>query len=389
MAVKTGELEAEVIDAVCARVRERLPGRQAGPCESFVRQYYQWVPLDDLADRDPLDLYGAAVAHWNLTQQREPGEVKVHVYNPDFEQHGWRSPHTVIELVTDDMPFLVDSVTMELGRQGYGIDLVIHPVMKIRRDGNGRLVDVLELTSDDERGVPESILHAEVLRQPDKERLAELAGGIKRVLGDVDAAVHAWEPMRERMQAIAAELAERRPSIDEDELQEVKAFLGWLTDHHFTFLGYREYELVEDQGETGLKALADSGLGILSGAPQTPYTPLDPKALSLARDPHPLVLTKANSKSTVHRPVYLDYVGVKTYAADGRVTGERRFLGLYTSTAYKQSPRAIPLLRGKVEGVLERAGFPAASHDRKALVEILESYPRDALFQISLDESNY
>ena len=162
MVVKTGELEAELIDAVCARVRERLPGTQAAPCESFVRQYYQWVPLEDLTGRDPLDLYGAAVAHWNLAQQREPGEVKVHVYNPDFEQHGWRSPHTVIELVTDDMPFLVDSVTMELGRQGFGIDLVIHPVMTFVRDEHGHLLDVLEPGSDEEQGMTESILHAEV-----------------------------------------------------------------------------------------------------------------------------------------------------------------------------------------------------------------------------------
>ena len=137
MAVKGAELESELIDAVCERVRERLPPDQATPCEAFVRQYYHWVPAEDLADRNPLDLYGAAVAHWNLAQQRAPGEAKVRVYNPELEQHGWQSPHTVIEIVSDDMPFLVDSVTMELSRQGYGIHLVIHPVMRIRRDAIG------------------------------------------------------------------------------------------------------------------------------------------------------------------------------------------------------------------------------------------------------------
>jgi glutamate dehydrogenase len=383
---KTAELEAELIEAVCARVRERLPEGQAGPCESFVRQYYQWVPLEDLIGRDPLDLYGAAVAHWKLAQQRKPGEVNVHVYNPDFEQHGWRSPHSVLELVTDDMPFLVDSVTMELARQGYGIDIVIHPVIRVRRDGRGRLLEVLDPGAEGDDSVPESILHAEVLRQPDSGRLAELAGGIQRILADVHAAVRDWAPMCERMDAIAAEFDERAPSIDAGELTEVKAFLSWLAEDHFTFLGYREYELVERDGETGLQALERSGLGILAGSPATPYTPLDPNALALARDPHPLVLTKANSRATVHRPAYLDYVGVKTFGSDGRLSGERRFLGLYTSAAYKQSPHDIPLVRGKVEGVMERAGFPSASHDYKALLEILESYPRDALFQISLDD---
>jgi glutamate dehydrogenase len=386
MVVKSADLEAELLDKVCARIRERLPDDQAGACETFVRQYYRWVPREDLEDRDPLDLYGAAVAHWNLAQQRSRGEVKVHVYNPEFEQHGWASPHTVVELVSDDMPFLVDSVTMELGREGYAIDLVIHPVVHVRRDADGRLLEVLEPNADADGSLAESVLHAEVPRQPDSGRLAELAGGIQRVLGDVRAAVEDWATMRERMDAIVAELDERPPSIDADELGEVKEFLKWLVDDHFTFLGYREYELVEQHGEHGLRALEDSGLGILAGTPATPYTPLDPKALALARDPHPLVLTKANSRSTIHRPAYLDYVGVKTFSGDGELTGELRFLGLYTSSAYKQSPRAIPLLRGKVERVLERAGFSPHSHDFKALLEILESYPRDALFQISLDE---
>ena len=139
MAIKPADAEAELIDAVCERIRERLPGDQAAPCEGFVRQYYHWVPAEDLADRSALDLYGAAVAHWNLLQQRRPGEAKLRVYNPEFEQNGWQSAHTVIELVTDDMPFLVDSVTMELSRRGYGTHLVIHPVMRVVRDAEGTL----------------------------------------------------------------------------------------------------------------------------------------------------------------------------------------------------------------------------------------------------------
>jgi glutamate dehydrogenase len=384
--VKAAELEAELIDAVCSRVRARLPEEQASPCEAFVRQYYHWVPAEDLADRSPLDLYGAAVAHWNLAQQRSPGEIKVHVSNPDFEQHGWQSPHTVVEIVTDDMPFLVDSVTMELAREGYSINLVIHPVIRVRRDADGNLTDVAEPGTRSPDAIGESVLHAEVAREPDRESRAKLRRNVERVLGEVHAAVGDWHAMRGRAESLIGELDERLPPIEDSELEETKQFLAWLAADHFTFLGYREYELVAHEDEAGLMAVPDSGLGILRGAPVTPYTRLGSKALALARLPHALVLTKANSRATVHRPGYLDYVGLKSFGADRQVIGERRFLGLYTTSAYKGSAREIPLLRGKVERVLERSGFPLDSHDAKALVEILESYPRDSLFQVDADD---
>src|SRR6201987_5499984 len=207
MALKGAELESELIDTFCERVRERLPADQVAPCESFVRQYYQWVPAEDLADRNPLDLYGAAVAHYNLAQQRKPGEAKVRVYNPEFEQHGWQSPHTLIEIVSDDMPFIVDSVTMQLGRLGYGIDLVIHPVMRVRRDADGHLIEVLEPEAVDTEGtIRESILHAEVARDHDPAKLDQLGNSIERVLADVRAAVEDWQPMRARTQELIGEL---------------------------------------------------------------------------------------------------------------------------------------------------------------------------------------
>jgi glutamate dehydrogenase len=386
MAVKAAELEAELIDAVCARLRERLPENQASRCDVFVRQYYHWVPADDLAGRSSLDLYGAALTHWNVLQKRAPGEIKVHVYNPDFEHHGWQSSHTVAEIVTDDMPFLVDSVTMELARMGYSIDLVIHPVIRVRRDESGNLVDVLEPGVDAGDAVAESVLHAEVARETDGEALAQLRAGLERVLGEVHAAVADWHAMRDRAQALVGELDEHESPVDPAEIQEARSFLRWLADNHFTFLGYREYDLEDSDGRTGLRAIHESGLGILRGDPRTPYTELGPKALTLARAPHVLVLTKANSRATVHRPAYLDYVGVKRFGPGGEITGERRFLGLYTTAAYKASAHDIPLLRGKVGQILDRAGFPPDSHDAKALLEILESYPRDSLFQVDVDE---
>jgi len=386
MAVKGAELETELIDTVCERVRERLPSEQAAPCEAFVRQYYQWVPPEDLADRNPLDLYGAAVAHWNLAQQRAPGEVKARVYNPNFEQHGWQSPHTLIEIVSDDMPFIVDSVTMDLTRSGYGIHLVIHPVMRIRRDENGHIVEVLDPDSEADGGTAESILHAEVDREHDLHKLDELHRSVERVLDQVRAATEDWQQMRARATALTDELAENPPPLDQATIDETKAFLTWLADDNFTFLGYRDYELTEEGDGALLNAVDGSGLGILRGTSRKPPKRLSPKAAVFAREPKILLLTKANSPSPVHRPAYLDYIGVKRYDSDGRVIGERRFLGLYTTRAYKASPRSIPIIRGKVEGVLHHAGFPPASHDSKALLEILESYPRDSLFQMETEE---
>ncbi len=386
MAVKAAELEAELIDAVCARVRERVPSEQAGPCSEFVRQYYHWVPPADLAERSALDLYGAAVAHWNLAQRRPPGTAKVRVYNPDPEEDGWQSSHTVVDLVTADMPFLVDSVTMELGHGGHAIDLVIHPVIRVLRDGEGNLTGVLRPGAEHEDAIAESILHAEVERETDPERLAELLAQVERVLGEVSAAVEDWTEMRTRAQSVAEELMAPNPNLERAELDEAVEFMRWLANDHFTFLGYREYDLVEQDGAATLRVVADSGLGILRTPSSRSHTKLKPKALALVRSPRALVLTKANSRSTVHRPSYLDYVGVKRFGPDGEVTGERRFLGLYTTAAYKDSALEIPTVRGKLRYVLERAGFPPDSHDAKALTEILESYPRDSLFQIDREE---
>ncbi|MBV9715104.1 MAG: NAD-glutamate dehydrogenase, partial [Solirubrobacterales bacterium] len=386
MALKISDGDAELVEGVCERVRERLSAPQAGACESFVRQYYQWVPIEDLAERSTLELYGAAVAHWNLLQRRARGESKVHVYNPEYDHHGWQSPHTVIEIVSDDMPFIVDSVTMVLAREADGLDLVIHPVIRVRRDANGELLGVLEPGAQAPDAITESVLHAEVVREPDPERLRALRAAVERVLADVRAAVEDWQPMLARAEQLIDELRRTPPPVERRETEEVEAFLAWLAADNFTFLGYREYELREQGGATGLTAIPGTGLGILRGERTDGFKPLLPKALALARSPQTLVLTKANSRSPVHRPSYLDYVGVKKFDAEGKVVGERRFLGLYSTAAYKASPREIPMLRAKYDTVLGRSGFPPTSHDYKGLVDFLESYPRDALFQTDTGE---
>src|SRR5215213_10840336 len=149
----------ELLDKVVDRVREQIPEDQAPQVEEFARQYYGWVDTDDLEDRSPIDAYGAAVSHWNFAGRREPGEWKVRIYNPQFEEHGWQSTHTVIEMVNDDMPFLVDSARMEINHEGYAIHMILHPVMNVRRDEEGRLLEVLPPNADEEDAISESVIH--------------------------------------------------------------------------------------------------------------------------------------------------------------------------------------------------------------------------------------
>jgi glutamate dehydrogenase len=381
MAVKTGELESELIEAVIDRVRDRLPDAEAAMAGSFVRQYYHWVPAADLAGRNEDDLYQAAIAQWELARVRLGHEAKVRVYNPGPDDNGAVGSHTFIDLVSDDMPFIVDSVTMELARQGLTIDLLIHPVIALRRDAEGRAVEVLE-PGEASAGQPESILHAEVTREHDPQRLAELAKAMERVLEEVAAAVGDWHAMASRMQALANGLQGVPITVDRHDVEEAEEFLRWAADDHFVFVGYREYELKESESETVLEVRPDTGLGILRSPSSRPRKTLSDRAAALAHSPQLLVLTKANSVATIHRPARLDYIGVKMFHPDGRVAGECRFLGLYTTSAYRASAKKTPLVRDKVRYVLERAAFPPGSHDAKALLEILESYPRDALLQM-------
>ncbi|HJW10659.1 MAG TPA: NAD-glutamate dehydrogenase, partial [Albitalea sp.] len=375
-----------LIGQLVDRLRAKLPPEQAAEAAEFTRQYYAEVAPEDLAERTPADLYGAALSHWNFVRSFAGGAPKLRVYNPRLEEHGWQSTHTVIEIVNDDMPFLVDSITMEVNRQGLTLHLIVHPVMKMRRDAEHRLV-ALASRRDEAEGRFESLIHVEVDRRTDAARLAELHDGLLRILGDVRAAVADWKPMRQAVLDTVDQLTKSAPPVPEADLAEDLAFLRWLADDNFTLLGQRDYDLVDD----ALHVVPGSGLGILragaeSASASASFAALPAELRARAREPRVLLLTKSNTRSTVHRPGYLDYAGIKRFDAQGRVVGERRFVGLFTSIAYHASPSEIPLLRRKVAAVIERAGFLPKSHAAKALITILEQYPRDELFQIETDE---
>ena len=363
--------------------------RDSDLIEPFRRLYYAEVDPEELAARAAADLQGAAAAHLAFGKVFAAGKAKVRVVNPVREQHGWASTHTVVEIVNDDMPFLVDSVTMEVNRQGLTLHLVIHPVLRVVRDAKQELLSVAK-PGDGSGGRLESFMHLEVDRQTDPAKLAELEAGIAKALADVRASVEDWKPMRERMTDVMGRLESARSGVPPAELDEGRAFLAWLLKDNFTFLGCREYEIATTRGEDVLHIVPGSGLGILRERPgetlSASFATLPPEARKRARVKELLVLTKANARSTVHRPGHLDYVGVKRFDAKGEVRGETRFLGLYTHTAYAAKPTDVPLLRRKLAAVMERAGLLPAGHSGKALASILDNYPRDELLQISTDD---
>ncbi|MEU9776896.1 NAD-glutamate dehydrogenase [Streptomyces sp. NPDC047968] len=411
MQTKLDEAKAELL-ARAARVAEHSPvgGNLPTVAEqgerpdrdtllSYLQRYYLHTAPEDLTDRDPVDVFGAALSHYRLAENRPQGTANVRVHTPTVEENGWTCSHSVVEVVTDDMPFLVDSVTNELSRQARGIHVVIHPQVVVRRDVTGRLVEVLPegagLTKLPHDALVESWIHVEIDRETDRADLKQITADLLRVLSDVREAVEDWEKMRDAALRIADGLPDEPTAGDlrDQEVEEARELLRWLAADHFTFLGYREYELTDSDA---LAAVPGTGLGILRSDPQHtddedhPVSPsfsrLPADARAKAREHKLLVLTKANSRATVHRPSYLDYIGVKKFDTDGNVIGERRFLGLFSSAAYTESVRRVPVIRRKVAEVLQGAGFSPNSHDGRDLLQILETYPRDELFQTPVDQ---
>ncbi|MEV0159448.1 glutamate dehydrogenase [Nonomuraea fuscirosea] len=368
----------------CAVGSEHLSAEEA---LSFLRFYYRHVAPEDLLDRNPVDVYGPAMSQRRLAELRPQGRAVVRAYTPTIDEHGWDPGRSVVEVVTDDMPFLVDSVTMELDRHGLGTYLVVHPQMRVRRDMTGRM---LGRGQEDVTGqmLVESWIHIEIDRQSDPEALKRVEGDLQRVLTDVRHAVEDFRKMRALAVQTAEDLSMNPPPLEPAEVEDSLDLLRWLADGHFTFLGYREYRLEHtDEGET-LRALPGAALGILRDdrAGSDSFAALPAEVRAKAREKQLMIITKANSRATVHRATYLDYIGVKLFSPDGEVIGERRFLGLFTHVAYSESISRIPVLRRKLGDVLEAAGLTADSHDGKDLIEILETFPRDELFQTSVDQ---
>ena len=417
LAEAAGPDDAGVLAEAAALADEGdLTDAGVGDLLRYLRAYYRHVPVEDLAAAGPARIKAVAVEHARLAAGRPQGRAEVRVRPAGGAAFG--AGRAVVDIVTDDMPFLVDSVTMALARHDLDSGLVVHPQLLVRRNVAGALREVAGPLSDIKAGggpgggglgrggpgggsagadgaggagrpghdeIAESWTHIEIAARPGAIRAAELEQELRRVLHDVRVAVEDYA----RMQAMAVRLADRLAAEEGPRVPaETQALLRWLADNHFTFLGYREYDLVDGPDGMALLAVAGTGLGILRDDRHSSnsFAALPAEVRARAIDPQRLILTKANSRSTVHRPSYLDYVAVKRIDETGEVRGEYRFLGLYTHAAYHESITRIPVLRRKLASVLEAAGMTPDSHDGQDLAEILEGYPREELFQISVPE---
>jgi len=376
-----------LIDRISASARRLRAKRLPVALDQLVRAYYHGVAEEDLAAHDADTLARTALAHLQMAAVRRPGKPLVRVFNPVPTAEGFSSPHTLVLVATDDMPFLVDSLGMVFGQSGLNVHFLAHPVLTVSRDRRGRL---LGLKHEPVPGQTreESWQLVEVDRETEPGRLEVLRQRVLATLDDVRCATEDWAAMRRRAREIAAQMDLSPPPVPSGEVLEAKALLEWMEDNHFTLLGYREYRLKRGRSKDLLEPLPETGLGLLRAGrarvAASPPTVLTGDIRKFARSHDLLIITKANSMSTVHRATHLDYVGVKTFDARGEVNGERRFLGLWTSMAYSFSPREIPVLRHKVQRVIAHFGLAPSSHDGKAVLHALDIYPRDELFQASV-----
>jgi glutamate dehydrogenase len=355
--------------------------------EAFIPVYFEGVSVEDMREHRPDQMAGAALAHLTLAEGRKREGIAVDVFNPRRRNNRWSSLHTIIQVVAPDMPFLVDSLSMVARRAGLSIHQTVHPVLSVQRDKKGH-IEAIDTRGNVGDSHNESFILLEVDRVPTAEKLKALADDVKGALSDVSAAANDWTAMRNRAEEIAYKMNPEDLPLDPEELEETRLFLHWLVDNHFTFLGYREYDLhIEGQKYT-LRQKSETGMGILRQKQDKQshglVIPRELRKRALAREP--IIVTKANSRSTVHRDAFFDYVGLKKFNEEGEVCGEYRFLGLFTSSVYANSPREIPIVRSKIRHVLERSRLSPVSHAGKGLINAMETLPRDELFQANDDE---
>lgn len=361
---------------------------QVSLVEKFAYTLYGNMSNEDLVGRNDSDLYGAALSLWQTFNSHAEPESMIRVFNPEIAKHGWESKHTVVEIVVQDMPFLVDSVRMALNRQSIAAHLLLHCPLQTERDNKGQITDFFKLGSKAKASTQQTVFHIEIDRLTGKAAIDSLTEELHSVMEDVSLAVHDWQPARDKLQQVIKALPKQSGKASADDVKEVSEFLNWLAKDNFTLLGYREYTISPVKGDYKISGIDATSLGLMrrSAARDLMLSELPETGRKQAISNGLLILTKTNNKSRVHRPAYIDYIGVKKFDKDGKVIGEDRFIGLYSSSLYNNSAADIPVLKNKLASVMQKSEFATGTHAYKALLNILETYPRDELIQATADE---
>ena len=378
--------------------------RRAPDIADLIRLYYRHIPADEVTGDDLADLVGAVRSHLEFACERVPGRPAVRLRNPTIVEDGWTRDATVVQIVTDDMPYLVDSVAAKLARDGALVQRLVHPIVVVSRDITGKLLEIhptADAADPPEGAVVESWMYAELDLITDSRRVHELDAHLSSMLADVREVVEDSDKMVQAAFDLATKLDAAPPPLPRSAVSEATDLLRWLARGHFTFLGYRQSDLVRESdrpqrldqpddasgaAEPALRAVLASGLGVLR------EDNVAARGLTAGLDTGPgvvepdlLVLTPASASSTVYRPAYPYYVGVKTFDQSGNVNGGHHFLGMFTTSALHEDVLDVPVVCRKVRQVIHRAGFPMESFSGQRMLEVLQNWPRADLFSADED----
>jgi len=391
--------KAQCIKKLEEFITERLKESEQEAVTTFARDYLHIVPNDDIQGKAPEDIYSQLMSAWQFMQRFESLESKqpkIEIINPGCAQYPWQSSHTVVMLMQKDMPFLVDSVRMHLASRQLTIHSVQNLVYQAQRTKTGVLKQ--RATCTYEQGCPidlkgyqtEAFMFFEIDRIAGDEVLSTLVHELEDVLSDVRAVVSDFGGMEGKIQSIINGLKHNSPALPDAEVSEAIAYLTWLTENNFTFLGYKEYKLGKKGGRDVIRHVNDSELGLLrhrTESTKEKFIDTLPQDVSeYVMESRLITFATSGTLSRVHRPVYPDYIAVRQFDKEGNVIGECGFLGLYTLAVYTEKTRNIPILRNKVDAVMRRSGLYPFTHAGKDLLRVLETFPREELFKTDLDE---
>jgi glutamate dehydrogenase len=383
-------LPSVILSNVAQLIQKKVPAKTAPLVEQFSELLYSNISTLDIEHRNDSDMYGATLSLWNSLNDHQDNTPVINVFNPQVSKHGWKSSHTIIEVIVADMPFLVDSLRIALSRLGLAPHLMLNSPLNIIRDENNQITQLAAAADKSLKSTSvEAVFFIEVDRQTDQKVLNEITEEIHSVVSDIAITVDDWQAMRNRLGELITETAEAKLPCSINDHDDALEFLKWMLSDNFTLLGYRSYDVKTLKGDMALSANVESSLGLMKrsdGTVERLISKLSSSARELALGVNPLILTKTNSRSRVHRPAHLDYIGVKRFDDKGNVIGEERFVGLFGSAYYTNSALDLPLIKSKVASVCENSGFARGTHAYKALINILETYPRDEILQSSTDE---
>ena len=378
-----------LLENVFQLIRDKVDKSHNQLVEQLASILFRNISKEDLDGRNDSDLYGATLSLWNGLTQYDSSAPSIEVFNPELSKHGWQSSHTIVKVIVKDMPFLVDSVRMTLNRLGITAHLLLHTPLKVQRDAKHNLKQFLDSGANDKSSDRETIFLIEVDRQTTDSGLEKLSDEIHSVVDEVVLAVSDWQAMRQKLEDLIGDFDKQPCPASAEEKAQAHSFLKWVIDHNFTLMGYRHYDAKAIEGDHRWIADNDSSLGLMKKSVTDRNRVLSNLPVSAREETlssNPLILTKTNSKARVHRPAYMDYVGIKRFDKKGNVVGEDRFLGLFSASFYNSSAAELPVLTAKLDSVSTLLGFEKGTHAYKASMNILETYPRDELLQASDQE---